>query len=124
MLDRWNRVKSRSRSTRKKPATTSYDPAISWPHVRDSLLLLAAEVGIDIGFRYAEQHLPVTPGLMREPRRVLHWFMVATICWFCADPLLRLLNNTRRGLIGSGEQLISMGIEQGDRDEEHQKPSP
>ena len=37
-------------------------PTICWPHVRDSLLLLATEIIIDLGFHYAEQLLPVTPG--------------------------------------------------------------
>lgn len=99
-------------------------PTICWPHVRDSLLLLATEIIIDLGFHYAEQLLPVTPGLLREPRRVLRWFIVATVCWFCADPLLRLLNNTRRGLSGSSEHLISMDIQRENEDEERPKSNP
>ena len=122
MPTRWNILKSSPRGTkggRPEPALSA--PVISWPHVRDSLLLLAAEIGVDLGFHYSEQLLPITPGLLREPQRVLHWFIVATVCWFCADPLLRLLNNSRKGLAGSRESLISMGIQQGDEDEEEPK---
>lgn len=98
-------------------------PVISWPHIRDSLLLLAAEISVDLAFHYAEQLLPITPGQLREPRRVLHWFIVATVCWLCADPLLRLLNNSRKGLSGSNERLVSMGIQQRNDDEEKSKSS-
>lgn len=124
MPTRRNILRRNPEVTRGGPAVPAPSPpVISWPHVRDSLLLLVAEIGTDVGFHYAEQLLPVTPGLLQEPRRVLRWFMVATVCWFCADPLLRLLNNTRSGLAGSSEHLISMDIQQGDKDEDKPRPS-
>ncbi len=85
-------------------------PVLTWSHARDSLLLLAIEIAVDIGLRYAEQYLPISPGLLRQPRIFLRWFIVATVCWLCADPLIRLMMNSRHGISESSERLTSMNL--------------
>lgn len=110
----FRRVIGRLRSPSRRDALSDLNapmPVLTWSHVRDSLLLLAIEIAVDIGLRYAEQYLPISPVLLRQPRIFLRWFIVATVCWLCADPLIRLVMNSRQGISASSERLTSMKLD-------------